>query len=231
MICLKIKRYRFHLSVVSIYLCVISSYLLWKKDYFFKSLIPSDRSDEITSLTGTPTSNGFLPIIYPEASSLTEIPNLIRGLSWQISKKEPSLRAGYLEIGGKIFNFNLKGGQEWTARKDAFNNIDEQIRFQKDLAEYYDSPIKQIGWSDRVNVHGITFRFRNAEGPTGWDDGYVGVKGNNIRVVFLSESQVSLTDNKVGLNCPCYMKYTLFLSDIIPVERIISLTGTGLQEK
>ena len=88
---------------------------------------------------------------------------------------------------------------------------------------YYDvvnpaSNFPRLGWKRQVEVAGIHLKAPDGDGPGGRLWGAIGVKDGELWAVVFD----SRIKNNHGL-CPCDSTFTVFLSDVVPVNTVSSL--------
>jgi len=105
-------------------------------------------------------------------------------------------------------------GQEWTASEivPCDGNVDPYL---VDFPLYYQTQLRDTrGWNDNVEAGGLLLGAILADGPWGSTQGYLKVSGENIRVVAAS------WQNQSKSSCPLQMVMKVFVSDVIPFNRL-----------
>lgn len=206
---------------ISIVLSIIVFYRVKTNVNLFETQIETNRSPTsvITPLPETTRKPTLYSGGYEDATSLTESPQPYPGFSWHKITGEITLPSPYLMFNGKPIV--LTGGQAWMAQ----TNTDKDWLV---FTEYYDTKYNQLGWRDKVMVNGMILEFQGAEGPTGWVQGFVGIKDDKFRVFYYHTAKINVATQKEDIQCPCYEKYTIYLSDIIPFDRLSSLVESKI---
>jgi len=112
-------------------------------------------------------------------------------------------------------------GTLWTSEQKTDNRDD----FDKLLSEYnqYSRKIEELNWKwEGVKVNGAEFSYGHGDGPFASSGGLVGVKGVKLRGIQTTMSyDVSEGNDPSEFMCPCNVKLSLFITDIIPLSDLL----------
>lgn len=102
-------------------------------------------------------------------------------------------------------------GEEWeTISSDKTSDLDE-----------YQDTLQKAGWQNSIDHNGYNLSAVAADGPTGGVWGYMKVANENIRVIIVSLRTISKTTGKTVYPCPCDYEYRVFVSEIVPIKKLI----------
>ena len=206
--------------IIGLIIALSAGYFYWQRPREAKnqqpvaSILPPVQSTAPRPAVQTQTNT-------EEAVTLTDIPPLYPGLSWQKTTTNALAYPYELRIDAKK-RLPLRNGEVWEANR-ADLDPQEDARLVGGFFGYYESAFPPLGWKFEVLVDGIPIEAPNAAGPGGRYDGFIGIKDGEFRVVVFHEQS-----NPKGTNaftCPCDEHLVVFLSDIIPIETIPLLNG------
>jgi hypothetical protein len=176
----------------------------------------------VAFLTGVPGRNSGEPSIQcsSDTSALDDLPALYPNLSWQVVTSSLSAHSrNWTKVASStdgpkmIFTPAIDLGDELRPIALAGKGWDARYDSQQDWTpfwNYYNSDLKNGGWSREVDPQNVRVRGVSADGPSGSYDGYVKEQNGNIRAVVI--------ENRTA-NGEKY--FNVFVSDIIPISQII----------
>ncbi|KKS84972.1 MAG: hypothetical protein UV59_C0012G0065 [Candidatus Gottesmanbacteria bacterium GW2011_GWA1_43_11] len=220
-----------------------NNYRAYKVDYdtgrTAVSISESLRSTKIIYLEYFPTSETKVKIYaqilstfeFVDSSStskivnLNTVPELYQGIEWDKPKGVEGYEGEDISIylnGDYHQQLSLKG-TKWTKSLTDLS-LEQRNQIYTWFESYFVDWLDQNGWNWRTKINDhVEIYASNADGPSGGVYGQIGYDGKNIRLAsWMTNTRYKSGEMPRTHTCPCDMEVYYFLSDIIPVENIIS---------
>lgn len=207
------------LILVFFTLCFVAGIFFLKR-----STTQSQQSTSSQVLSPTPSSIASSSAVIQQNQDPFDVPPLYPSLSWTPvatgSGIEKLLEGRELFLQGKEIKYATVSGSQWMAEKENLSLADLNS-LVSDFRGYYGSELKKRGWNESLRTDGYSIMPIVADGPGGGTYGYVITNSRKFRSIIFQEL---LPVESFGGNpkCPCSASFYVFLSDVVPLETILS---------
>jgi len=157
--------------------------------------------------------------------NLNIVPEIYQGIEWDNPKRVEGYEGEDITIyldGDYHSQLQLKG-TKWTKSLTDLSS-EQRNEIYTSFESYFVDWLDQNGWNWRTKINDhVEIYAPNADGPSGEVYGQIGYDGKNIRLAsWKTNTRYKSGEMPRTHACPCDMEMYYFLSDIIPVENIIS---------
>ena len=151
-------------------------------------------------------------------AELNNLPGLPDDIPWEKPTFYNDIYYHDLFVNSKTIPIN---GYEWNAVKTDIT-FEERNRLYESFHSTIDK-FEKLGWKRQLEYENNIFQGASADSPTGGIQGMFGYDNGKIRVVsWLTNTRYKTGEMPLNAGCPCDINFRYFLSDIVPIDELIS---------